>query len=93
MEVANVEAVPKRGAGAVAQLEDLELADHVAGRLARIVEIALDLLDDVALGQQANCPGNIDRLLAGPALGVDAGVGDQPDRAPQLRSRACRTRE
>ena len=69
----------------VAKLEKLELADHVAGRLARVVEIALDFLGRVALGNQRVGPEIVDCLLAAPALGMDARVDDQPNRAPQLR--------
>src|SRR3546814_4563173 len=69
----------------VAQLHDADLADHVAGRLAGIVDVALDLLDDVALAHQRVFLEIVDRLLAAPALGVEAGVDHQPHRPPELR--------
>ena len=59
VEVADVEAVAQLLPRPLAQLDDLELADLVARRLAGIVDVALDLLDDVALATAANCPGNI----------------------------------
>src|SRR4051812_32951215 len=75
MEVANVETAAERLAGAVAQLEDAQLADHVAGRLAGIVEIALDLAPDIAFGEQGVLREELHALLAGPVHGVNAGVG------------------
>src|SRR3546814_16975871 len=69
----------------VAQLHDADLADHVAGRLAGIVDVALDLLDDVALAHQRVFLEIVDRLLAAPALGVEAGVDHPPHRPQELR--------
>src|SRR5262245_13488237 len=69
------EPVPGRGVGLVAQLEDLELADHVRARLTGIHDVPFDLawLDAV-----------LDRLLACPALRVQSGVDDETFGAPQL---------
>ena len=49
MEVAHVEAVAQRRLSSCPQLQDLQLTDLVAGRLARVGDVALDFLDDVAL--------------------------------------------
>ena len=82
---------PSARSRAVAQLGDLELADHVAGRLAGIVEVALDL---------PRCRASRERRLAGnsrsPARGSSAWNGCRCRRPAGSRatagSRACRTR-
>src|SRR3546814_20990767 len=53
VEFANVEARTEFVFGALAQPGDLQLPDHVARRLARPVEIAVDLARDVGLGDRA----------------------------------------
>ena len=53
-----------------------ELADHVRARLPGHDDVALDL---------ARLEAVVDRLLARPALGVQARVHDEPARAEQLR--------
>src|SRR5687768_14717866 len=47
VKVANVELAAQRRFGPLAQLGDLALADHVARRLPRIVDVAIDLALDV----------------------------------------------
>ena len=76
---------PSSALGAGAQLLDLQFADHVGGRLAGIDDVAFDRLDDPALGVGAIVLDILDRLLAGPALVVEAGVDHQPDRAVELQ--------
>ena len=81
-----------------AQLADLQLADLVGQRLARVGDVAVDLGIDIGGGQRGIVGHEGDRLLLGPALGVDAGVDHQPRRAPHFVARAgpcpwpaCRT--
>src|SRR3546814_6065589 len=66
VEFANVEARTEFVFGALAQLGDLQLPDHVARRLPRPVEIAVDLARDVGLGDRAVRPEIGDRLFARP---------------------------
>ena len=66
------------------QLEDLELADLVGERLAGNGDVALDLGDHLGLAHAAIVEHVADRLLAGPTLGVDAGIDDQAHRPQHL---------
>src|SRR3546814_5863582 len=68
VEFANVEARTEFVFGALAQLGDLQLPDHVARRLPRPVEIAVDLARDVGLGDRAVRAEIGDRLFARPPL-------------------------
>src|SRR5258708_32300984 len=76
MEVLRRIARAERALRAVAQLEDLQLAQQVGAGLAGEDHVALDLARPDAVG---------DRLLARPVLGVDAGVDDQAPRAKEFR--------
>src|SRR3954469_8488300 len=92
VEGADVEPIAELAPRFFAKLEDPQLANLVARRLPGIVDVALDLLDDVALGQQRIGLEIGDRLLAAPALGREAGVGAQPDRPPQLQRQVAELR-
>src|SRR5688572_13283521 len=92
VEALDVESVAERPPRLVAKLQYFQLPDLVARRLARIVDVALDLLDDVALAEQRIVLEIADRLLAAPSLGVEAGVGDQPDRPPQFEREVAELR-
>ena len=70
--------------GPRAQLADLQLADLVGQRLAGVGDVAIDLGFDIGVGKRGIVVHEGDRLLLGPALGVDAGVDHQPGRAPHL---------
>ena len=67
------------------QLADLQLADLVGERLARDGDVPLGLGGRIAAPARAVVEDVLDRLVAGPTLGVDAGVDHQADRAEQLR--------
>src|SRR5258708_11199424 len=75
MEVLRRIARAERALRAVAQLEDLELTQHVGAGLAGEDHVALDLARPDAVG---------DGLLARPVLGVDAGVDHEAPRAEEL---------
>jgi hypothetical protein len=68
---------PQRLFRLLAQLENAQHADHVGASLARPGDVALHFLRADAV---------VDRLLAGPALGVQAGVDHQAPRAEQFRA-------
>src|SRR5687768_8117942 len=92
VEALDVESVAQCPPRLVAKLQYLQLADLVARRLARIVDVALDLLDDVSLAQERIVLEIADRLFAAPSLGVEAGVGDQPHRPPQFEREVAELR-
>ena len=87
MERPDVEAAAEPGPGLVAQPSDLELADLVGEGLARPGDVAVDLVDDVVLGQGGVVEHEVDRPLARPAEGVHAGVDDEPAGAPRVERR------
>ena len=70
--------------GARAQLQELQLADLVGERLARVGDVAVDLVDDVGLGLGRVRHEVVDGLLARPVHVVDAGVDDEAHGAPQV---------
>src|SRR5688572_9448579 len=76
VKVLDVESIAKRGARLLAELDQLELSDHIRGRLAGIHDVSLDL---------AGLDAVVDGLLARPPEGMEARVDDQPARAEQLR--------
>src|SRR3546814_2026193 len=86
VEIADVELVAKCLLGLGAQLQYLELADLVAGRLAGIVDVALHLFHDVAFREERVVTEILDRLLTAPALVVESGVGDEADGAPEFEA-------
>src|SRR5579884_2807850 len=81
---AQIEPRAQRGASALAQLEDLELSDLVRARLARIGDVAVDLVHDVEPRLRRVVQEVRDRAVARPAERVHPGVDDQPHRAPHL---------
>ena len=86
MEIAIIEAIAELVHRALAQLHDLQLADHISRRLPRVDGIALDRLADVAVRIGGVGLQIVDRLFAAPALVMQAGVHHQPRRAPQLHA-------
>src|SRR5579884_3784708 len=84
VEGADVEPAAQGALGPAAQLADLELADLVRQRLAGVGDVAVDLVGDVELRLRGVGEEIVDRALARPALRVDPGVDDQPDRSPHL---------
>src|SRR5579872_6642212 len=56
------------------QLDNFQLADHIGTSLARKYHVAFNL---------ASFNPIVDGLLAGPVLGMEAGIDHQPPRAPQ----------
>ena len=64
--------------------QDRQLAELVGERLAGPADVAIDLRLDLVLGERGVAREIIDRLLARPALVMDAGVDDEPCRAPHL---------
>ena len=84
VEGADVELVAERFLRAGAELEDLELADLVGQSLAGPGDVAVDLGLDAGLVDVRVVVEVVDHLLAGPALGVDAGVDDEADGAPDV---------
>ena len=84
MELAHVELVAERFFCAITQFLDLQLPDLVRQRLARPGDVAFGFGGGLGLAFGRVVEHVLDHLLAGPVLAVQAGVGHQPDRAPQL---------
>ena len=72
---------PERRLGALALADDLAVADLVAAGLAGPAAIAVDFARDFLGLRAVVVDEEADALLAGPALGVEAGVDDQAARA------------
>ena len=83
MELPKVERSAVAGRDLAAQALDLALADLVRQRLRRPADVAVGLDDGVGL-REARAEEQVDRLLAGPAEGMEAGVHDQAGGAPRL---------
>jgi hypothetical protein len=66
-----------------AEFENLQLADFVAESLGGSGDIAVDFGVDGGVVETGVGVEVVDHLLAGPVLGVDAGVNDEPD-APEI---------
>src|SRR5204862_7486509 len=88
VERADVEARPKRLLRAPAELQDLQHADLVRRGLARHHDVPTDLGVDLTFGRRAVREEVVDGLLLGPALRMQAGVDDEPNRAPDLAAKA-----
>src|SRR5690606_26312876 len=84
VEGADVEPLAEPRLGTGPELADLQLPDLVRERLARVADVAVDLVHDVELGLRGVVEKEIDGLLPRPALRVDAGVHDQPHGAPHF---------
>jgi hypothetical protein len=79
---------PSSSFGVLAQVLDLDHADLVGRRLARHHDVALDLASGpVAFGDGRIVQEVLDGLFLGPAFGVDAGIDDEADGAPDLQPR------
>src|SRR2546430_1538704 len=81
---AHVEALAERLLRARTGVEKRALAQVVRQRLPRPGDVAIHLGVDLALGERGVLPEVLDRPLARPALGVNAGVHDQARGAPDL---------
>jgi hypothetical protein len=68
-------------------LQNLQLADLVGQSLAGPRDVAVHLGLDAGLVDGRVVVEEIDHLLAGPVLGVDAGIDDQANGAPDVASR------
>ena len=84
MELSHVEPVAEFARGVGSQLLELQLADLVRERLARHVDVAVDLHDDVVLGLAGVLFEVVDGLLARPPFRVHARIDDQAHGAPHL---------
>ena len=84
VERPDVERGSERVLGLRPEREDLALAELVGQRLARHREVAVDLVDDVVLGERGVIDHEVDRLVAAPAERVDPGVDDEPARPPRV---------
>ena len=80
---------PKRFLRAVAQLQNLHLPDLVGQRLARPSNVAVHLGLHAGLIHVRVLVEVLDHLVAGPALGVDAGIDHQADGAPDVGFQAA----
>src|SRR5262245_43315883 len=84
VKITDVEAWAQLGLRLAAQRLDAQIADLVPERLSGPCDVALDLGLDVR-GRERRVRDHVfDRLLAGPALGVQAGIHHQPHRAQLL---------
>src|SRR6266478_10068419 len=81
---AHVEALAERFFRARTGVEKLALAQVVRQRLPRPGDVAVHLGAELSLGERGVLPEVLDRLLARPALGMNAGVDDQARGAPDL---------
>src|SRR5262249_11005196 len=81
----------ERGLRLVALTVDLAVADLVAAGLAGPRAVAIDFARDFLRVGSVHVDEERDRLLAGPALGVDAGVDDQPARSEGDRLQVSET--
>ena len=79
---ADVERGAHPALGLLADPEQLQLAGLVGERLAGQRDVAVDLVGDGARRERGVGEHVVDRLLAGPAHRVDAGVDDEPRRPP-----------
>ena len=84
VEGALVELRPELRLGFGAQPADGQLAELVGQRLSRPADVAVDLGLDLMLRQRGVAREIVDRLLARPAVAMDAGVDHQPRGAPHL---------
>ena len=76
--------VAQRHLRLVARLPDGHLAEIVRERLARPRDVAVHFGLDLVVGEGRVVPQELLRLLARPALRVDAGIHHQPRGAPRL---------
>jgi hypothetical protein len=83
VELLDVEPVAKRPFRFIARANPRHVADLVAARLADADAIALDFTLRARAGEACRLDHVIGRLLAGPALGVEACVHHQARRAEE----------
>src|SRR6476659_8451660 len=84
MEFLEGEAAAERPLGLRAEPKEGELPDLVSERLARNGDVALDLGDHLGAAHAAIVEHVLNRLIAGPVLGMDAAVDDEAHRAKHL---------
>jgi hypothetical protein len=84
VEVAEVEFVTESFLGAVAEFKDLQLANFVSESLAGPSDVAINFSLDIRLVDVGVIVEILDHLFEGPVLGVDPGIYDQTDGAPDV---------
>src|SRR5262245_38851837 len=84
VESANIKARTQLFFRLRAELENLHLADLVRQRLPGPRDVAVNLGDDVLLGQPGVVLHEIDGLLPRPAKVVHPGIDDEPAGAPSV---------
>ena len=89
VEGAQVEVVAQSRLSPVAQFQNLQLADLVGQCLAGPRDVAVHLGLHLRLGGCRVVVEVIDHLLAGPVLGVDAGIDDEADGAHDVALEAA----
>src|SRR3954453_14977140 len=82
VELAEIEARSERALGFGAKASDLEVARHVRARLSGPRDVAIDLLRRLRRRHRGVLEEESDRAIAIPAERVEAGVDDEPARAP-----------
>ena len=82
-------AIPAAARPRARSRQDLHLAELVGDRLAWPGDVAVDLVGELQLRQGGIVAQISERPLAAPAIGVDAGVDDEPRRAPHLVGQAA----
>src|SRR5512139_32401 len=91
VEFGQAEASAERLPGALAQLDDLQLANHVAARLSWLRDVAIDFALRTQARQRAQV---VDRLRTGPVLRMQSRIDHQAPRAEQrhlqLPEQTCR---
>src|SRR5690606_8424488 len=92
MERPDIEAVAQLLARPLPQLHYSGHADLVGRSLAGQDDIALHLADIVTLGNGGVLREILDRLFAGPALGVDPGIDHEAPGPPDLHGEAAEIR-
>src|SRR4030095_5034846 len=79
-----VELRPERLFRVATMTADLQFAELVCNRLARPRDVTIDLGRELVLGDRHRLRHILERLLAAPAVVMNASVDDQTRRAPDL---------
>jgi hypothetical protein len=86
VEVGDRESTPEPGGGNRSETVEFEAPDHVAHRLARVGDVPIDLGFHTGAGERGVVVEEVDGVLSGPSLGVDAGVDDEAAGAKRVSS-------
>src|SRR6187402_666986 len=84
VELAEVELRAESSLCAIAEFDELELADFVAQSLCGPGDVAIGFGLDVGLVDGGVIVEKVDHLLACPVFGVDAGIDYEADRTPDI---------